>query len=367
MRIALDAKRAFHNATGLGTYSRNLINGFAELKEQEHDYFLFTPKVKVNRFANPLPEQFKLVENTSLIKPYWRSFSIASDLLKKKIELYHGLSNELPFTLTSGTIKKVVTIHDLLYLRFPNMYPILDRNIYFHKATKSCKLADKIIATSEATKQDIIEFMKVPEEKIAVVYQSCSPTFYQKRDAADLEKLREKYGLPMRYILHVGRLEERKNLRLTIHALAKINKMDRLPLVVVGRENKFKQVLVKLAKELDVTVYYAHGVEDEELPVMYQNASLFIYASFFEGFGIPVLEAMASRIPVLTSKKTSMAEIVADENCLLNAYDTDEIASKIKEHLVKDNSEMIEKNYQKSLEFTNMNFAKNTLKVYDSI
>ena len=366
MKIAIDAKRAFHNSSGLGSYSRNLIDGLSEI-DQENEYFLFTPQVNKPIYTSVLGNNFKTLQNKSLIKPYWRSFSITKDLIKHEIDLYHGVSNELPLSISPLDLKTVVTIHDLLYLRFPQLYPILDRNIYFHKAKKSCAFANKIIATSHATKKDIIEKLGVEEEKIEVVYQSCADNFFKTNSEKEKIAVQKKYNLPSEFILFVGRIEERKNIQKIIEAIGTMDANKRLPLVIVGRGTSLVNSLEKLAKTRNVQIQIEQEVSNEDLPMIYQSCELFIYPAFYEGFGIPVLEAIVSKKPVITSKDTSMAELIADENCLVNPYDVSEIASKIEAILKGSTESMVADNLQKVKHLTNLNFAKAVQKIYHTI
>lgn len=179
MNIAFDAKRAFSNSTGLGHYSRTLIRSLSEFFP-EHEYFLCAPKLS-NRFdvANlkhtyaVTPQHFP----SSVFTAVWRSSWVKKDLQQLKIDLYHGLSNEIPMGIEKTGIKSVVTIHDLIFERFPGQYNKIDVQIYRKKFRYACKHADRIIAISEQTKNDIIQFYKIPENKITVCYQSCNEAF----------------------------------------------------------------------------------------------------------------------------------------------------------------------------------------------
>lgn len=365
MRIGLDAKRAFHNVSGLGNYSRNLINGLTKIEDKNIEFFLFTPKSSSNLiFAENLPENFKVVESTSILKPYWRSFSIAKDILNYKIQLFHGLSNELPFSLKNKDLKTTVTIHDLLYLRLPNLYPILDRNIYAHKAKRACDIADKIIATSEATKRDLMEFLNIKPENIEVVYQSCGENFFTQFSKKEKDDIREQFSLPEKFILSTGTLETRKNHRIIIEALSLIRPSERLPLVLVGQDKNMAKELISLAKKRNVTLLLLHNVPNSLMPLIYQSASLFVYPSIYEGFGIPVLEAMASKVPVITTEKTSMEEIILDKETLISHTNQEALAEKIEQFLVNNLSVMLEKNYERALDFTTTVFADKMMQFY---
>ena len=172
MRIGYDAKRAFNNTSGLGNYSRFVISAMARLFP-ENKYALFTPK-QSTRFRSFYPQNpsVSVIEPTGLnakIPGFWRVFNQLSDIKKNKVEIFHGLSNELPVGLSKAGIKSVVTIHDLIFLRFPELYKPIDRLIYKRKFAAACRQADKIVAISEQTKTDIIEFFGTAPEKIEVI------------------------------------------------------------------------------------------------------------------------------------------------------------------------------------------------------
>lgn len=364
MRIGIDAKRVFLNDTGLGTYGRNLINGLNKVNKQD-EFVLYSPRKSKRLDLSALSDAFNSFFSSSKIKAFWRSYSIIDNLKKDKITLYHGISSELPFSLKKQTeIKKIVDIHDLLFLRFPEFYSITDRKMFELKTKFACDIADKIIATSEATKEDIIKFYSVDSKKIEVVYQSCDDAFFDKVEDKKRQEVRKKYKLPKEYLLCVGTIQERKNQKQILEAILLCE--NKLPLVLIGGGKKYKDELIAFAKKNDIALHIPEKfVKNEDLPAVYQMAQLFVFPGLYEGFGIPVLEAMASKTPVISSLNTSMAEIIQDSNCLINPLSTEDLAEKIDSFLSSDNEELISKSYERALEFTNDKFAQRVLKVYD--
>ena len=179
MNIGFDAKRAYHNSTGLGNYSRTLISSLADFFP-EHEYYLFNPKPSLRWKFEPhqnihevLPHDFFSI----LFPQAWRTSLIKKDLKKKSIALYHGLSHEIPINIKRTGVPAVVTIHDLIHKRYPEQFSAIDVNIYNKKSRYACKNANKVIAISNQTKRDIVEFYNLPEEQIAVCYQSCNNLF----------------------------------------------------------------------------------------------------------------------------------------------------------------------------------------------
>nr|MBC7613616.1 glycosyltransferase family 4 protein [Pseudopedobacter sp.] len=235
MRIGFEAKRAFKNFTGLGNYARSVIQILAT-HHQENQYFIYTPdKVKNNRtnFLFELPNTLIRSAPTKFLKSYWRSKGVVKDLKKDGIELYHGLSHEIPSGLKSAGIKSVVTIHDLIYLRFPNYFKWMDRKIYDSKFRSACENSNKIIAISEQTKKDIIHFFGINEDKIEVIYQGCDPIFYAQQSEKKYNEVKLKYHLPNEFLLCVGTVETRKNQILILKALQLLPK--NIHLLLVGK------------------------------------------------------------------------------------------------------------------------------------
>jgi glycosyltransferase involved in cell wall biosynthesis len=225
------------------------------------------------------------------------------------LSVYHGLSQELPAGLPSH-IKKVVTVHDLIYIRYPQFYSPVDVAIYKAKAKAACAAADRVIAISQQTAQDIVDFLKIDPAKIDVVYQGCHPIFRQTIGEEARALVRKKYSLPNQFILTVGTLEQRKNANLLVHALALLPKELRMPIVLVGRSTAYKDMILRTAREKHVQdqLIFLHDASFKDFPAIYQSAHIFVYPSFFEGFGIPLVEAIESGVPVITSTGSCFQE-----------------------------------------------------------
>lgn len=218
---------------------------------------------------------------------------------KKGVQLYHGLSNELPIGIHKTGIKSVVTIHDLIFLRYPEYYKPIDRKIYNFKFKYACHVADRIVAISECTKRDIMNFYQIPAEKIDVVYQGCDPQYSEIVSEQKKKQVKEIYQLPEKYILNVGSIETRKNLMLALEALKDIP--ADIHLVAVGKKTPYVDSLMEYANEngLNDHLHLIHNLPHSDLPAVYQQALMFVYPSRFEGFGIPIIEAMHSQLPVI--------------------------------------------------------------------
>lgn len=317
MVIGFDAKRAFHNGTGLGNYSRTLLRALAE-KYPEHSYHLYNPKPgqlfpegHQPPFCTHQPNSFPF----NRLGAIWRRYQIAGLLQQHQIDLYHGLSNELPGGRFPKHLKKVVTVHDLIFERYPETYHLDERIVHRMKVQQACRTADRILATSQQTSNDLQQLYRVPEKKIAVVYQTCDPVFFEPISPENLHLMQQKYQLPERYFLFVSSITQRKNLITVCKALVQIPADRRIPLLVVGTGKAEKKAALQLMKEAASESFLIflndlHGrIADEELAAIYQLATASVYPSLFEGFGIPVLESMACGTPVICSNSSSLPEV----------------------------------------------------------
>jgi glycosyltransferase involved in cell wall biosynthesis len=310
MHIGFDAKRLYNNFTGLGNYSRQLVSDIAHYFP-ENDYHLFTPKIKHNSETAPFLANQNLATHQpkNSINALWRTSGIKKDLQLQNIQIYHGLSHEIPIGLHKTNIKSVVTIHDLVIKRYPEYFPWLDRQIYDWKFRYACEHADQVVAISESTKRDIIEYYQIDPEKVSVIYQTCHPRFKEKVAEEKLAAIRSRYDLPAQFLLYVGSIIPRKNLLPLVEALAQLPKDSRLPLVVVGNGKKYKQEVEARMQQLGLSnLIHFIRPDYDDLPAFYQLTNLLIYPSTYEGFGLPVLEALYAEIPVLTTCFSSLPE-----------------------------------------------------------
>ncbi|MCC7303435.1 MAG: glycosyltransferase family 4 protein [Bacteroidia bacterium] len=335
MKIGFDAKRAFTNASGLGNYSRSLIKALAALPQGD-ELHLYSPRDKGGEFSDWCKTHPGVIVHTpgSLIdrrlKARWRSYVITRLLQKEEISIYHGLSNELPFNIQRFKGKKVVTVHDLIFIRHPELYPFLDRTIYNKKCRHACHTADVVVAVSEQTKKDLEELYFLPETRIRVIYQSGDEAFHRPVASADTENVLKKYGLPRDYILHVGTIEDRKNLITVVRAMERVKD---IPLVVVGKKKGAFRKVSERIREAGLTrrVFFLEDVAQQELPAIYSGASVFVYPSLIEGFGIPIIEALGAGIPVIASRGGCFPEAGGPGSCYVDPLNAEELAAAISE------------------------------------
>jgi glycosyltransferase involved in cell wall biosynthesis len=334
MRIGFDAKRAFNNYSGLGNYSRYIISNICRFYP-ENECLLYTPNIADE-------DLFHEPEGTIIKRPrtrigkysrsYWRSFKLIHWLGNDAVDIYHGLSNEIPYGIHQTTIKSIITIHDLIFLEHPELYKSFDRYVYKKKVQYGARVASRIIAVSEQTKQDIIRFLGVDESHIRVVYQGCHRQFYNRVSLETLQYTRQQFALPAEYLLYVGTIEERKNLLKIVQAMDRGN-ID-FPLVVVGRKTSyFNQVKSYIEKRGMRNIHFLDQVQVSDLPAIYQGSQGFIYPSSYEGFGIPILEALNSGVPVITSSGGCLEETAGKGGLLINPNDQEEMIHSINQVL----------------------------------
>jgi len=336
MRIGFDAKRAFNNYSGLGNYSRYIISNICRFYP-ENECFLYTPYIADTELFNEPAETTIGMPGPGIWKrsgSLWRSFRLAHRLNRDAIDLYHGLSNELPAGIHKSRIRSVITIHDLIFLEHPELYQAFSRNIYKRKVRYGTRVASRIIAASEQTKQDIVRLLDVDESRISVVYQGCHRQFYSRVSEESMQYTRKQFALPSEYLLYVGTIEERKNLLKIVQALHQGN-IDS-PLVVVGRKTSYFNLVKQYIEHKGLSnIHFLDQVQASDLPAIYQGSAGFIYPSSYEGFGIPVLEALNSGIPVITSRGGCLEETAGRGGILVNPNDQEEMIHAISQVLEK--------------------------------
>lgn len=354
MKIGFDAKRLFNNFTGLGNYSRTLVSNMQRYYP-DNQYNLYTPKVKYNEETTPfLDKNFKVNKAHGLIPSLWRSCSIVQDLKRDKIDIYHGLSHDLPFGIQYTKIRSVVTIHDVCYKTFPDMFPFTERSIYELKYRHSCLNSSRIIAISESTKRDIIELLGVDAHKIDVIYQAINPTFYSRQSDIEVSKVIDKYNIPKEYILSVGSINSRKNLLGIVHAYTLLPKELQIPLVIVGNGGEYKEQVLRFATNAGIEnklIMLGNLTSSVDLQAIYQQAELLIYPSFYEGFGLPVTEALLCGTPVITSNVSSLPEAAGPGALYVDPTNIAQIAQSIEKLLIdtKLRAELIQEGHNYAL------------------
>lgn len=331
MKIGYDGKRAVQNYTGLGNYSRLVVESLSKYYPL-NEYLLYAPKEMENPRLKPILKR----HNVKLVLPdtpsgrrfsaLWRVKGITGQAIRDGIELFHGLSGELPFNIRKGGFPSVVTIHDLIFNRYPEYYAAVDRKIYDYKFRKACENATRVIAISECTKRDIMQMYGTPEDKIDVIYQGCHESFSMPVEPAVEKHVRMAYNLPDRYIVTVGTVESRKNQLLAVKALEKLPKD--IVLYIIGNKTDYAREIEQYVSSHGLTdrVRWLKGIPFDHLPPLYKMASLSSYTSRFEGFGIPVIESISAGTPVIACTGSVLEEAGGPGAIYIDPDDTDSYA-----------------------------------------
>lgn len=382
MNIGYDGKRAFQNKTGLGNYSRSLISILNRYFPQLQ-YTLFAPK-KTNLFDIDSYNNFQTIQPQNFfykkLPSLWRRIGIVKQIDQAHLDIYHGLSNELPKNIEKLNIKTVVTIHDLIFERFPKTYHLDERYTHRWKIKRACKIADAVIAISEQTKNDLIELYGVSPQKITVCYQSCNPIFEKTISEIEKNNVKKKYQLPDQYFLFVSSITARKNLIAICRAMIILKDTLAIPLVIIGdgkiEKNEVKQLMKENGVEhrLHFLNELSAAKEDSftsaaDFPAIYQQALALVYPSIFEGFGLPILEAMWSGLPVICSSVSSMPEVAEDAALYFSPEDTNQLAQHLQAIASDQQLAKIlkDKGREQAKKFSTENYANQIIKIYKSL
>lgn len=305
-RVGFDAVRALRNVTGLGNYSRGVLRALRHTGPPL-ELYLFSSRPPRPEFAT-LPAEL----GAQLVRPrrwgalapgLWRTYRAGRCASSYGVDIYHGLSHEIPRDLPRTGVRSVVTFHDLIYHQHPELFPLFDRWSYRWRYEWSARQADAIIAVSTRTRDDLLECYRLDAARITVVPPPRSPAFAVQTSNADRDAARSKYGLPAEILLSIGTLEPRKNHGVLLAALAARGPANRIPLVFIGRDGGSEAQLRATAAShhLGDRVHFLPDVPAADLPALMQSAMLFLYPSAIEGFGMPIVEALSAGIPVIAA------------------------------------------------------------------
>lgn len=369
MRIGFEAKRIFHNNTGLGNYGRDVIRILSEYTDISA-FFLYNTKPsqkKGIKTSNKIIVRYPEGGFWKKLSTVWRLGPVVKQIAKDNIDVYHGLSGEIPFGLHKKNIATVVTIHDLIFFSHPNYYSFFDRIIYSIKSKHAAINSDRIIAISKQTKRDIIKYLHIDEEKINVVYQGCNAAFKVTYDESIKEEKRKKYGLPQEFILNVGTIQERKNALTIVKAIQGTN----YHLVLVGNDKRYVEKIRAYIKKYRLydQVTFLKNIDVKDLAIIYQLTTVFCYPSICEGFGIPIIEALFSKAPVITSRGNCFPEAGGANSIYVDPLDVDALRQQF--HQLFQNQEkreeMAKKGYAFAQKFSDEKVAHEIFEVYKSM
>ena len=382
MNIGYDGKRAFQNKTGLGNYIRSLMAILTQ-HYPGNQYTLFAPE-KTDLFDVTAFNNVKAVFPETLagkhFQGWWRRNGMVKAIARAGVDIYHGVSNELPLHIERTGIKTVVTVHDIIFERFPETYHFDERYVHRWKIKQACKVADAVIAISKQTKDDLINFYGVPENKIFISYQSCNPIFQQPISNDYKAIVKKRYRLPDRYFLFVSSIAPRKNLIAICRAMILLKDKINIPLVVIGNGKNEKEEVKKLLQDNDIAgrlILLNEMAASKEsafttaadFPAIYQQALALIYPSVFEGFGAPLLEAMWSGLPVISSNTSSLPEVAGDAALYFSPHDYELLAQHMLNIALNSSVTTVlrSKGFEQAQHFTTQKYADSIMSVYHQI
>lgn len=305
MRIGIDIQTTLGEKTGFGFYVSNLVKHLKKV-DNTNQYLLFKPNTEEDFSA---PKRF-----------VWDQYKFPQLAKNKQVEILHQPCFSAP--VFNKGMKVVVTIHDLIAIRFGKDIPFYSRQYFGRWMPFSYRYADEIIAVSEYTKKDIVKLLKISERKITVIPLAVDTCFKPIHNKNIIASVKQKYHITGKYLLHLGTINPRKNLEFLIEVFADLKQSD-LQLVITGKKGWYYEGLFDLVKKLNLEdkVIFTGYIDDVDKPALYNGASMFLFPSIYEGFGLPPLEAMACGTPVIASNTSSIPEVVGDAGVLISPTD----------------------------------------------
>ena len=350
MNIGLYVEHLHGKKTGVGQYGFNIALNLSRLDPENH-YYLLTPSglnyADTERLAEyPNIRIFdqnllgRLISNDIILIPLWLQYYLPFLCKRIGLDVYLHTGSIWPLLLFRLAKCQVVFIHDLIPLLFPEYH--LKHTYYYYRLSRTLNLRnyDRIIVNSETTKTDLMARFGVPEDRIFISLLGKDERFMKIKDPAQNHGVREKYGLPESYILFAGTLEPRKNVTRLLNAYAISKAQVGLKLVIAGKRGwLYEEVFETVARlNLGERVIFAGFVDDDDLPSIYSMARVFVFPSLYEGFGLPVLEAMACGVPVITSNVSSMVEVAGEAAVLVDPINVKALAETIDEVALNDST-----------------------------
>ena len=367
MRIAIDAHSVGNKLGGNESYAKNLIEALAQI-DKVNQYTIFVTKREAReRFSNRWPN-FQ-VRTTPPHTPFVRiPLTLSAELRRNRVDVLHVQFTAPPFS----PCPVVVSIHDLSFEHLPQTFKRRSRMQLRLTVRRSARNAAQVIALSEHARADLIATYNLQPEKVNVVPLAAPDAFAPVRDDNELQRVRQIYGIDRDYILSVGSIQPRKNLRRLIEAYYLLRQQQpegKLPqLVLVGKNAWLYDETLQSLKDRDLGSIVLTGyVPEADLPALYSGALCFIYPSYFEGFGLPPLEAMKCGAPVIVGNKTSLPEVVGEAALMIDPFDVSAIAAAI-QRVISDSdfrSELRVKGMQRAKQFDWKETARRTLAVYE--
>ena len=367
MRVAIDARK-LHDF-GIGTYIRNLLRQLARI-DQQTEYVLLSPEPDLD-IASTLGPNFRTVLESSPNYSLREQLHVPWVLHRERADVFHAPHYVLP---PAVRCRSAVTIHDCIHLMFPQYLPNKAAYAYARASMwAAVKRSDCILTVSEASKRDILHFFNVAPEKIVVVYNAIDEQFWLAPAEDEVARVRERYQLDHQFVLYVGNIKPHKNLVRLIEAFDELRRtgLEDLKLLIIGDEISKLPALRRAvhSHKLHKHVRFLGYVNDETLRTLYRLASLFVFPSLYEGFGLPPLEAMASGTPVVTSNQSSLPEVTGDAAVLVDPYDVSSIVDGMRRVLTDRTlaDELRRRGPERAREFSWARSVAKTRQVYEQV
>lgn len=370
MNIGIDGRAAkWYRGTGIGTYTHQLILSLNSI-DNFNDYLIFLPD---GSSLKDLKNNFHIESvKANLEENFWDEVSVPNILNNKNMELYHVPQNGVGLS-SNVNCKKVITLHDIIPIRMPETVSDKYLKIFNDELPNMLSQCEGIITVSEFSKKDISEEFNFPKEKIFVTPLAAEDIYKPMNKFLCKNILKEKYNIENKFVLYVGGFSPRKNIIGLIEAFSLIPTKNRknTKLVITGKKGISYEKYKKRAEELNLKndVIFTDFIPVDDMPIFYNAAELLVYPSFYEGFGLPPIEAMACGTPVITSNVTSIPEFCSEAALLINPYDIDELSTSI-EDILNDSLLMltlIKKGLSCSLNFSWKFTAEKTISAYTSM
>jgi len=365
MRIGMDARLLYYQPAGIGLYTRRLLEAL-EGVDADNDYVVLQSRKDGSRLARGPRSSRRLLWTP----PHHRfeQWTLPLELAPLGLDLLHSPDFIPPF-LWRG--RSVITVHDLAFLRFPHLLTEESRS-YYGQVRRAAARADAILAVSHSTKNDLVTLLGVPADKVTVTHHAAGPEFRPGQDPAAMAAVHQKYGVGGDYLLFVGTIEPRKDLPTLLRAFHRMRGgWPGLKLVIAGRPGWLCQQVYDTAAELglEAQARFLGGVPPDDLPALYGGALAFVLPSLWEGFGMPVLEAMACGTAVVCSNTSSLPEVAGDAALLFPPGDVDALGEAL-QRVVTDETlrgELSRRGLARAARFSWADTARRTLAVYESL
>lgn len=363
MRIGIDARLVYYHKAGIGQYILRLTQALAQINSED-SFVLFASRKDNTRIATQA--NFRRVRLWTPSHHRFERLALSVELMPYALDLLHSPDFIPPLR---ARCPSVITVHDLAFLLYPR-FLTRDSARYYGQVDLAARQADHIIAVSESTKRDVIRLLGVPEDKITVIHEAAHPLFAPVTNPEALERTRARYQLPEKFFLFVGTVEPRKNLPTLLRAFRGLRDKYKstASLILVGNRGWLADEVDRVIAELQLgdAVRFLGGIPNDELVYLYNAASAFVFPSFYEGFGLPPLEAMACGTPVITSNVSSLPEVVGDAALLINPENVDELTVAMSRVLADEKlrREMRDKGLKRAQLFSWERAARETLDVY---